>query len=91
MRENQILKDNLRIQDEKRKPVVIQKSKAQVGSNRHRQLQQTPIFYQEMQEMGKSRVGTNIIRGKIGKKHQLNGQVQQGEVQHVDHMTQILL
>jgi len=91
MRENQILKDNLRIQEEKSKLMVIQKSKAQVvgkanGSNRHRQLQQTSIFYQEMQELGKSKVANNIVRGKIGNKHQLNCQVQQ-----VDNMTQILL
>merc|ERR1711920_959351 len=91
MRENQILKDNLRIQEENRKLMVIQKSKAQVvgnanGPNRHRQLQQTSIFYQEMQELGKSKVANNIVRGKIGNKHQLDRQVQQ-----INNMTQILL
>eukprot|EP00495_Collosphaeridae_sp_1-RS-2012_P004108 TRINITY_DN340_c0_g1_i2.p1 TRINITY_DN340_c0_g1~~TRINITY_DN340_c0_g1_i2.p1 ORF type:complete len:672 (-),score=150.69 TRINITY_DN340_c0_g1_i2:228-2243(-) len=91
MRENQILKDNLRNQEEKSKLMVTQKSKDQVvgkanGSNRHRQLQQTSIFYQEMQELGKSKVANNIVRGKNGNKHHLNCQVQQ-----VDNMTQILL
>jgi hypothetical protein len=88
MRENQILKNNV---NEKRKLMVMQKSQVQVvgktiGSNRHRQLQQTPIFYQEMQEMGKSRVATNAGRGKMQYNHQLNTQAQQ-----VEHMTQILL
>merc|ERR1719173_127897 len=91
MRENQILKDNLRMQEEESSKLMIQKPKAQVvgkahGSNRHRQIQQSSIFYQEMQELGKSKVSNNIVRGKIGNKHQLNRQVQQ-----VDNMTQILL
>jgi len=91
MRENQILKDNLRIQEEESsKLMVMPKSQVQVvgktnGYNGHRQLQQTPIFYQEMQEMGKSRAATNTIRGKMNNTHQLSSQVQQ-----VDHMTQIL-
>jgi len=90
MRENQILKDNLRMQEEESKSMVMQKSQVQEvgktkGYNGHRQLQQTPIFYQEMQEMGKSRAATNTISGKMNNRHQLNSQVQQ-----VDHMTQIL-
>jgi len=88
MRENQILKENVH---EKRELMVMQKSQVQVAgktvsSNRHRQLQQTPIFYQEMQEMGKSRVTTNANRGKMHYNHQLNTQAQQ-----VYPMTQILL
>jgi len=79
MQENQILKDNLRIQEEKRKLVVMLKSQAQVegktnGSNGHRQLQQTPIFHQEMQMMGKSRVSTNINRSKMDSNHHQNCQ-----------------
>jgi len=80
MQENQKLKDYLRIQEEKRKLDVMLKCRAKVtgetnGFSGHRQFQQTPIFHQEMQVMGKSRVQTNIInRGKMDRNHQLNRQ-----------------
>jgi len=77
MQENQKLKDNLRIQVEKGKSIVILNSKAEVagetnGFKGHRQLQQTAIFHQQRTVMGKSRVHTAINRGKMGRNHRQN-------------------
>jgi len=79
MQENQKLKDSLRIQEEKRKLMVMLKCQTKVtgetnGFNGHRQFQQTPIFHQEMQVMGKSRVQTNINSFKMDRDHHLNRQ-----------------